>query len=293
MRTQTERRIVDNRVFLLGLDELYREAMKRHEREELLRCAEEVAQTLSVRPANVPIEGYYYEDKKLTRYFRLMRGLQSVRRNRESEVLSLNSFQRLREVTEESGLLGFPESGDSLLRVVADPLTLALNNTFPEWNVNELTQAAHQLAPESEDFSLVALASLSKDAVVLVALRESVVLYVRGGGAGRMPRQPEYVWEVDLIIEDRAKRFVRTFNELFNEGLPEPKATNAKRFYDACRTWKIIGRCVRIGVDVTTRPNRHYHWAIDLNNSSQLRVNEFWDTEIWTTERYRQQNGLR
>lgn len=44
---KNERRIVDNRVFLLDLDELYRESMKTHERKELLRCAQESAQALS------------------------------------------------------------------------------------------------------------------------------------------------------------------------------------------------------------------------------------------------------
>ena len=39
---QPDQRIVDNRVFLLGLDELYRETMKTHERNELLRCAKEL-----------------------------------------------------------------------------------------------------------------------------------------------------------------------------------------------------------------------------------------------------------
>lgn len=35
----TERRVVDNRFFSLGLDGLYRDAMKEHERGELLGCA--------------------------------------------------------------------------------------------------------------------------------------------------------------------------------------------------------------------------------------------------------------
>ncbi|HEY1379288.1 MAG TPA: hypothetical protein VGF55_20970 [Gemmataceae bacterium] len=39
----TERRVVNNRVFLLGLDDLYRGAMKRHERDKLLRCSAETA----------------------------------------------------------------------------------------------------------------------------------------------------------------------------------------------------------------------------------------------------------
>jgi hypothetical protein len=34
---KTERKIVNNCVFLLGLDETYRESMKQHERDELLR----------------------------------------------------------------------------------------------------------------------------------------------------------------------------------------------------------------------------------------------------------------
>ncbi len=33
------RRLIDNRVCLLGLDWMYREAMKRHEKGELLECA--------------------------------------------------------------------------------------------------------------------------------------------------------------------------------------------------------------------------------------------------------------
>jgi hypothetical protein len=36
MRLPTYDRVVTNRVFLLGLDEFYREAIKRHERDELL-----------------------------------------------------------------------------------------------------------------------------------------------------------------------------------------------------------------------------------------------------------------
>ncbi len=73
-----ERRVVDDRVFLLGLDKLYRDAMKQHERGELLGCARRVAEALHVTPADVPVEGYYAEDERLTEYFRLVRALQDV-----------------------------------------------------------------------------------------------------------------------------------------------------------------------------------------------------------------------
>jgi hypothetical protein len=51
-----DRRVVNNRVFLLGLDELYREALKRHERVELLHCARETASAVSVAPADGGIQ---------------------------------------------------------------------------------------------------------------------------------------------------------------------------------------------------------------------------------------------
>ena len=281
-----ERRVVNNRVFLLGLDEFYRAAMKGHEREELLRCARATAAVLSVAPADVPIEGYYSEDEELTEYFRLMRALQRVPRGREREVADLGGFKRLRQVT-ESPLFGPTSDGPYLLSAGEDALSVALKQTFPAWNVPNLTNKAYEVAAASSDFSLVALAALSRDAVVLTALRESVVLYALALGGSGMVGEPEYVWEVDAVIEERAARFVETFNQLFDEHLPRPAAENAEEYWLASSEWKIFGRCVRIGFDESVRPVRHYHWAIDMDAAYRPTVIEFWDTEIWTTERYR------
>jgi hypothetical protein len=44
---------------------------------------------------------------------------------------------------------------------------------------------------------------------------------------------------------------------------------------------------VRIGFDDSVEPVRHYHWAIDRDTHYRPQVTEFWDTEIWTTARYR------
>ena len=281
----TDRRVVDNRVFLLGLDVLYREAMKRHERDELLRCATETARALSVAPADVPIEGYYTEDERLTEYFRLVRALQNVPKARASEVDNVAGFKRLKQVT-ESPIFGPPFDGGFLLSVGEDALSVALKKTFPEWTVENLTNRAYECAAESSDFSLVALAALSRDPVVLAALRESVVLYAMGARGGWRP-EPEYVWEVDDIIQERASQFVNTFNNLFSERLPRPAPENAKVFWIASRESQVIGRCVRVGFDDSVRPIRHYHWAIDEDAKYRPVVTEFWDTEIWTTARYR------
>jgi hypothetical protein len=286
-----ERLVVDNRVFLLGLDELYRESMKTHERDELLVCARETADALSVEPADVPIEGYYTEDAGLTEYFRLVRALQTVSSDRSAEVADLKSFQRLRQVT-ASRIFG-KASGSGLLPGGKDALTIAMDRTWPNWTIEILTKAAYEYALSSDDYSLVALAALSRDPVVLAALRESVVLYAMCmAGCSAEPVQYEYVWAVDEVIQSRATHFVQEFNQLFNESLPPPTAENAKTFWNAADESKLVGRCVRIGFNDGSQPIEHYYWAIDYDESYKLVVKDFWDSELWTTARYRKTNDL-
>ena len=278
-----ETRVVDNRVFLLGLDGLYRETMKKHERGELLRCARAVANRLGVKPASVPVEGYYAEDKQLTEYFLLARALQGVHESSAPKVADLPEFVRLREVT-TAPLYGEPQENTHLLPQGRDALTMALDRTT-EWTLANLVETAHDLASQVDDISLVGLAARARDPVVLTAVRESVVLYafVTVGASLRRTR-PRYVWNVDDDLAGQAERFIELFNELFGESLPLPESSQAELYWHACEANQIVGRCVRIGD--SPPPVRHYHWAI-RGGRGGLSVDEFWDTEVWTTSRYR------
>ena len=283
--------VVDNRVFLLGLDELYRRAMKRVETLELLPCAREVALTLHVAPATGPVEGYYAEDQRLTEYFQLMRALQDQPNGRAAEVEKLRAYERLYDVT-SSPLFGRPREEDMLLPSGQDALTEALEKTpRSELSIPGVTARAEQVARTRDDYSLVGLAARTQDAVVLTALRESVVLYARVAaylGIGQeMPRQV-YEWRVDPELAKQANRFIQAFNKLCptDRPLPEAAAQNAAHFWGACDVMRIVGRCVRIGYDDTVSPVSYYHWALK-RPGDQLEVEEFWAPEIWTTERYR------
>jgi hypothetical protein len=283
----TEKRVVDNRVFLLGLDKLYRDAMKQHERGELLRCARRVAEVLRATPADVPVEGYYAEDKQLTEYFLLIRALQNVNEDATTLVDSLSEFQRLRDVT-SAPLYGRPQYAGKLLPAGRDALSQALIDTFPDWTVASLTAAAYSNAREIDEISLVGLAARVQDAVVLAALRESVVLYAEMIiGSALHPPRPEYVWEVDKDLEQQARRLIDTFNVLFGEELPPPDAAQAERYWHAYDDNEILGRCVRLGCDDSISPIRHYHWAICRAADGGFAVQEFWKPEVWTTTRYR------
>jgi hypothetical protein len=281
-----ERRVVDDRVFLLGLDYMYREAIKKHERGELLDCARRVAEVLDVGPADVPVEGYYPEDEELTAYFRLMRALQDVDQAATSSVESLGDFHRLLEVT-SSVIYGRPQHWGKLLPVGRDPLSQALYDVRP-WTMSALVPAASRVAIDTDDISLVGLAAAAEDPVVLTAVRESVVLYAEIVALGMPVEVPhEYDWRVDEALASRAGRFVSAFNELFGERLPPPVPGSAGRYWGAGKDPIIAGRCVRLGWDDSTSPMAYYHWAICHGSGHELVVQEFWAPGVWTTDRYR------
>lgn len=281
--------VVDNRVFLLGLDELYRSHMKSHERGELLKCARGVAEALNVGPADVPIEGYYAEEEKLTEYFRLLRALQTVNKGIAQPVRSMPEFKRLLEVT-SSPLYGEPQDGDGLLPVGQDSMTRAMFDTFPDWTIAGLVKAARKAALEHDDYSLVGLSARARDALVLASLRESVVLYeVQGtlsAEIGAEPPKVVFTWMVDEDLARQAARLIDTFHALFGERIPSPEPDHAAAYWQAHRRNKLVGRCVRLGYDPRTSPPRYYHWAIGKPGYRRPVVRDFWSAEIWTTERY-------
>lgn len=282
---QPDVRVVDNQTFLLGLDNLYRERMRAHESGELLLHARQVAAELQVPAAAGPVEGYYTESYALTEYFLLMRALQQVPGVRGGEVRSRSALDRLQQVT-SAPLYGTPKPNDCLLPACQDPLTLVLERT-PVWTIEKIVHLAYEQASHSDDFSLVALAALSSDAVALAALRESVVLYAAPAAGSSAQFEPVYEWKVDEEITRRATRFVEAFNTLFNEDIPAPGPESAATYYNWADSWNVVGRCVRIGFDPTVNPTRHYHWGIVHNPQGNLEVQDFWDDEVWTTDRFR------
>ena len=284
--------LVDNRFFLLGLDELYRRAIKPHERGELLKCAQVVAQSLDIAPSDVPIEGYYAEDEALSMYFLLMRALQAVDKNRSGKVEQLSQYHRLQEVT-RSPVFGVLQSeSESILPRARDALAHALQSTRPDWTIERLTDVAYEASYALDDISLSGLAALTKDTVVIASLRETVVLYIDSIPTGVPPPITyEFEWRVDDFLAAQATRFVEAFADLFHDDLPKPEAVNAESYWRAAQSNRILGRCVTLGFDDRVSPVQNYHWAICQALDGRAVVQEFWSAEIWTTVKYREQLG--
>lgn len=275
--------VVDNRVLVLGLNALYRKAMKVYEADTLLPCAQQVAQALNVPPAQVPVEGYYTESRDLETYFRYMRALQDVPDTYTSRVNHLAEFRLLQAVT-QSSLYGHSIPNGTLLPTSRDPLGQALKDNIPRWDVATLVPAAHAIALEWNDGSLVGLAARLQDAVALAATRESVVLYAEVMTFG-VSGTPRCEWRVDDALAEAANRFIETFNRFVPQASPAACADNAEAFYEAYADDDLVGRCVRLG---KTDDGQNYHWAICLNRDLTPRVDTFWSNNLWTTARYRE-----
>jgi hypothetical protein len=281
---------ITNRVLVLALDELYRQAVSSYERDELLPHARSVATKLAVAPADVPVEGYYAQDVLLAEYFRLIRALQSTSASYRASVATLHAFKRLEQVT-SSPIFGVSQPGESLLPRAVDALTRALNETR-SWALDTVVENAARMARTSSEVSLVAVAALASDPVTLAAVRESVVLYAEIGLEGLVlfPTERKFLWLVDSEVSERANQFIADFNDLFDSHLPSAQPQNAEIFWDAYGRNDVTGRCVYIGVN-PQRSMPHYHWAIHRAPGGDLQVLDFWAPRIWTTDRFREMLG--
>jgi hypothetical protein len=277
---------VGNRELILGIDHLYRDAMKCLEVDRLLPAAERVASVLGISPAEGPVEGYYGESESLTRYFRWMRALQQVSDNSRAHVASLPDFDLLWSVT-QSPLYGVASDAPVLLPARRDALYFALDGLPPaQWTIPDIVEASHREAIARDDCSLVGLACRARDAVCIAALRESVVLYaeVAMAMAARLVRV-RYAWAADPELSAAAKRFIDAFNAFVTGALPPADPSSAEAYFHAARNNHILDRCVRIGYNDQVMPVQHYHWAVDWGQDA-YQVNAFWSEELWTTERY-------
>lgn len=274
-----------DRKLLLGLDYAFRERMKRFEINSLLPASRSLMSKLHIKPVNCPIEGYYSELPELSEYFFNTRSLQSLDDSMATSLSTHQDYQILNEVCSSAIFGAETRSGFFIQRL--DPLYLALNNiTVDHWQLDTIMTEAQHISTKSNDCSLVGMAALIGDSMVLAALRETVALYAAvAAGSAIAPPTYQYQWNVSPALEERASQFVSAFNILGAENLPEPTAKNAEFYYLQSDQNHIIGRCIRIGFDDSSSPAKHYHWAI-RPPSHTPRIEEFWSEDIWTTKRY-------
>lgn len=268
--------IVDDRAFVVGLSELFRQEMKRYEVANLLPLAEDACKALDLSPALVPVEGYYTESAELERFFRLIRALQNTEIHEVSPGSTDDAILRLREVL-TSPAMGRIEHNDQLIARTTSPLGEALR-ILSNWSIDGLCQQAQKLV-RKDDSGLVAVAAAAGDPVGLCAARESMAL-VADVELAEM-QLPEFAWGVSEHVVEVASRFISALAETTRIMLPKPVATSSDLYGQAAIDAELIGRCILIG-ERFGNPFPYYHWYIESQGGKPI-VKDFWSSTVWTT----------
>lgn len=272
--------IVGDRLFVVGLCELFRQEMKVYEATTLLPLAETACRAFGLSPAPVPVEGYYSESQELSRFFRLVRALQVTELRSASPGSAHESVRRLRGVF-YSPAMGRAEENGRVLPRNSSPFGEALRTTA-DWSVEGLSLRSQRLVRD-DDAGLVAVASATGDAVAICVARESVALTAEVELAE--VETPRFTWAVSPRVAEIAGRFVSALAEVTGLVLPAARPSSAGIYGQAARDADLINRCILVG----ERPDVAYplyHWYIEASKG-EPRVKDFWSTALWTTHSLR------
>jgi len=273
--------IVGDRLFVVGLSELFRHNVKIYEATTLLPLAETACKACGLSPAPVPVEGYYSESQELSRFFRLIRALQIAELRPASPGSAHESIQRLRNVF-YSPAMGRAEENGRVLPRNSSPFGEALRTT-EDWSIEGLSLRAQRLVRD-DDAGLVAVASATGDPVAICVARESVALTAEVEMMAE-PDVPRFKWAVSPQVAEIAGRFISVLAQATGLVLPEAVPSSAAIYGQAARDADLIGRCILVGkLPGLTYPL--YHWYIKATKGEPT-VKDFWSTALWTTQNLR------
>lgn len=272
---------VDDRLFTLGLTELFRGEMKRHETENLLPLAIAVCREIAIDPSDAPIEGYYDETPELREFFRRVRALQDTRATVVLTPVAGHALKRLSATLNSPALGHVVDDGHLLARntqVLGEALRISLR-----WSIDELVLKAASMV-RKDDCDLVAVAATTGDALCLLVARESLALSADMEWA-EQDDEPEYRWAVSEAVAAVAMRFVGALRQSTGIALPTPDRSNALRYGRAGTGVDLAGRCILLGRRSGTG-DVYYHWYVDAAGGTPV-VRDFWSAAVWSTQAVR------
>jgi len=272
--------------FIIGLDGFYRKNMMKYESKKLLPLLNKMVNKLNINLKNVVIEGYYYETEELKKYFTIVQNLKNIEIEKIEIFKKHEGYNKLIELF-CSGLYGEYLYEKNIIPIVNDNLnkTLIKINKI-QYNYKNILDYAYEEIKDKEILTLVEMGILTKNPIIVTALRESVALYVEPVMLGIFePPKNKYIWNVNKNIEKAGNKIIEMFNNICPYKIPVGIKENAELFYDEFIENNICYRCIKI---VTDENGLNYHWAIigdEYNKKYEFK--EFWDKKLWSTEEFK------
>ena len=225
---------ITNKKYFNMIDNQVRGRFAAFEITDLLPKAEKVLELSKItfkELKDYPVEGYYYKDEALRKYFKIIRNFQENEDIFERIAVNSDEFEYLKDITDRE-LFGKWDSGRrAAMGQKASPMprrfdilaqcmqggTFDPDSTRP-WSIKGIMNALESCYTGTPN--LVELAYLTKDVECLACSAETNSLYRDFAYmSGCMSVQPiiEYLWEVDPEVEDLGRRTVEEYNKILDD----------------------------------------------------------------------------
>jgi hypothetical protein len=277
----------------------------------LLPVAEKAIGDSGFTIGNFPIEGYYYENELLTRYFLCIKTLQKeYTENPSPSIKKLHEFyshpvfglKQARKTAINSSDVYFHDLPPVTISPRVDLISIVCSKMNSNWTIDNIMK---NIDKENLGQGIVGLAYLvdqylkpSKirfNPVSLCMARETTILSSWNRIVGRIIPKIEINWQVSPEIEEAGKKVIAGYYDLaeknFSTWLPKKELTD-EDIIGLIDDQIPLSRCVHLCTDLASgRTDKFYHWAINQthlidDNYKGYFVKEFWSPQIITTEQF-------
>ncbi len=284
-KLEKENGIINNKKYYFMIENQIRKLFPLYEVRNLLPLAEDVLKTSSItfnKLKDYPIEGYYYKNDNLKKYFKIIRNLQENHDLGELVDQSQDCFKILKSTTDLE-LFGKVKSdkthGRSILPRRYDIVALSAKDedafdlySLRPWTLQKIVDNLSKHFSNTPN--LVELAYLTKDIECLICGAETNALYrdvIRTKG---MSYEPKEKWQVDKEVERMGKAIIEEYNKRFKLSVKTPTEQNHKQLSMIPERPRVaaIGEIIQTG--------ENYFWKSDLEGN----VTDIYTKEFLTTE---------
>ena len=282
---------ITNTDYFFMIENQVRNSMKHFETTSCLPKATEVLKKSNINETELleyPVEGYYYETPELSRYFKIIRNLQT---NKElwKKVVNCEELEYLKSKY-DNDIFGIVDTKgrnlDAPLKRRYDILTLTMEDEsivdlispFP-WTIKNIVSNLGKWYDNRTN--LVELAYLVKNPICLCCGAETnslnrMIAWATGSYSICVPPRT-YVWKVDGEVENLGINLVDSYNILFESNkIISPTINNHSTLNKNIK----VPRVTLLGYVEETK--EYYHWILDWDK----KLTDLYSLDIITTQSY-------
>lgn len=285
-KEKKEGAIINNKQYYFMIENQIRKLFPLYEVKNILPLVEDVLKTSNIlfdELKDFPIEGYYYKNEQLKRYFKIVRNIQDnpslwdrVKQDEECFKLlkattDLELFGKVQS-DKSHGLSILPRRYDILALSSRDESVFDIYSSNPGWDIQKIVDNLKNHFTNTPN--LVELAYLTGELEPLICGAETNALYRDLGVTKGMNYEPEKEWNVDKEVETMGKAVIDEYNKRFKLSINTPTLQNYKKLSRKPERPRVAA------IGYITQTDTNYFWRSDLDGN----VTDIYTKDFLTTE---------